>query len=70
MKSRHGRQIAIKATAHKLALIFYSMLKHGDEYHPTPSNQYEQRYRETLLKPLNKRATALGFALTPIEVVH
>jgi transposase len=70
IKSRHGRQIAIKATAHKLALIFYSMLKHGDEYRPTPSNQYEQRYRETLLKSLNKRATALGFALTPIEVVH
>lgn len=70
IQSRHGRQIAIKATAHKLALIFYAMLKHGTEYRPVPSNQYEQRYRQTLLKSLTKRAFALGFTLTPIDAVH
>lgn len=69
-QARHGRQVAIKATAHKLALIFYSMLKFGTEYRPTPSNQYEQRYRQTLLKSLTKRAAALGFTLTPTETVH
>ena len=70
IKSRHGRQVAIKATAHKLALIFYSMLKHGDEYRPLASNEYEQRYQQALLKSLARRATALGFSLTPIEEVH
>lgn len=70
IQSRHGRQVAIKATAHKLALIFYAMLKDGAEYRPTPSNHYEQRYRQTLLKSLTKRAAALGFTLTPLEAVH
>jgi transposase len=70
IRSRHGRQAAIKATAHKLALIFYSMLKTQTEYRDPGVNYYEQRYRETLLKSLTRNAATLGFALVPIEEVH
>ncbi|HVE71168.1 MAG TPA: IS110 family transposase [Thermoanaerobaculia bacterium] len=70
IRSRHGRQSAIKATAHKLALIFYSMLKNRTEYRDPGVNYYEQRYRETLLRSLTRNAAALGFALVPIEEVH
>jgi transposase len=70
IRSRHGRKAAIKATAHKLALIFYSMLKNGTEYHDPGVNYYEQRYRETLLKSLTRNATTLGFTLVPIQEVH
>jgi hypothetical protein len=70
IRSRHGRKAAIKATAHKLALIFYSMLKNGTEYRDPGVNYYEQRYRETLLKSLTRNAATLGFALVPMEEVH
>ena len=70
IQSRHGRQAAIKATAHKLALIIYSMLKNQTEYRDPGVDYYERRYRETLLNSLTRRASALGFTLVPIEEVH
>ena len=70
IRSRHGRQAAIKATAHKLALVFYSMLKNHTEYRDPGVNYYEQRYRETLLKSLTRNAATLGFALVPVQEVH
>ncbi len=70
IKSRHGRQAAIKATAHKLALVFYSMLKHQTEYRDSGVDYYEVRYRETLLKSLTRNAASLGFTLVPIQEVH
>jgi transposase len=68
IRSRHGRQIAIKATAHKLATIFYAMLKNRTEYRDRGVEYYELRHREHLLKSLTKQAVALGFTLTPMEV--
>jgi transposase len=70
IRSRHGRHAAIKATAHKLALIFYSMLKNHTEYRDPGVNYYEQRYRETLLKSLKRNAAILGFTLVLAEEVH
>lgn len=66
IKSRLGRAGAIKATAHKLATIFYSMLKHQTEYRDPGVDYYEQRYRDRLLNSLNKKAVSLGFQLTPL----
>lgn len=65
IKARHGRQAAIKATAHKLALIFYSMLKNQTEYRDPGVDYYERRYRDNVLKSLTKRAAEFGFALVP-----
>jgi transposase len=70
IKARHGRPTAIKATAHKLALIFYSMLKNGTEYRRSDADSYDERYRQTLVHSLTKKAAALGFALTPLHEVH
>lgn len=70
IRSRHGRQSAIKATAHKLALIFYSMLKNQTEYRDPGVDYYEQRYRENLLKSLKRQASTLGFTLAPLQEVH
>lgn len=70
IRSRHGRQAAIKATAHKLAIIFYTLLKNRTEYRDPGVDYYEQRYRENLLKSLTRKAATLGFTLTPVEEVH
>lgn len=73
VRVRLGRRGAIKATAHKLAVIFYSMLKNRTEYHDPGIDYYEQRYRENLLKSLTKKAQTLGYSLTalqPVQEVH
>lgn len=70
VQSRLGRAGAIKATAHKLAVIFYSMLKNKTEYHDIGVAYYEERYRERLLKSLKNNAAKLGFELAPILEVH
>jgi transposase len=70
VQSRLGRAGAIKATAHKLAIIFYSMLSNKTQYRDLGVNYYEERYRERLLNSLKRKAATLGFALSPIQEVH
>jgi len=70
IKSRHGRAVAIKATAHKLATIFYTLLKSRSPYQDPGVDHYEQRYRERLVNSLQKKAAALGYYLNPLQEVH
>ena len=63
MKSRLGSAAAITATAHKLAKVFYNMLKFGKEYVDQGQDYYQQRYRDAVVKSLEKRASKLGFQL-------
>ena len=70
IRSRHGRPTAIKATAHKLATIFYAMLKNRTEYADPGGDYYERRYHDNLLRSLSKKALALGFTLVPVQQVH
>ena len=56
-----GSSIAIKATAHKLAVIVYSMLKYGTEYVTRSQEQYEQQYRNRQLRNLKRQAKRLGY---------
>lgn len=70
IRGRYGRQSAIKATAHKLALIFYSMLKNKTAYADPGVDYYEQRYRDSMLNSLTRKASTLGYLLVPITEVH
>lgn len=70
IQSRHGRAVAIKATAHKLATIFYSVLKTRTPFCDLGADYYEQRYRQRLVNSLQKKAATLGFQLTPLQEVH
>jgi transposase len=70
IQSRNGRAVAIKATAHKLATIFYSMLKTRTPYRDPGVDYYETRYQQRLLNSLQKKAATLGFQLTPLQEVH
>ena len=63
LKSRVGAPKAITATAHKLARLVYSLLKHGTAYVTQGMEEYEQRYRERVVKALSRRAQELGYAL-------
>lgn len=63
LKKRLGAPKAITATARKLACIFYSMLKHGQEYVEKGIDYYEKLYKERVLKNLSKKANELGCVL-------
>lgn len=64
-RSRLGSPKAITATAHKLARIFYSMLKNGQEYVDQGRDEYEKQYQERVLSNLKKKAASLGYQLMP-----
>jgi transposase len=64
MKFRMGPAKANTATAHKLACIFYRMLRYGKEYVDPAAEYYEQKYRNRVVKNLQRRARLLGYELT------
>jgi transposase len=66
IQAKHGPQLAIKATAHKLARIVYTMIKTHTEYHDLGELYYQQRYHERTLRRLQHKATDLGFQLVPL----
>ena len=53
------------ATAHKLARLVYSMLKHGTEYVDAGQDYYERQHRERVVQNLTRRAKELGLVLVP-----
>lgn len=63
LKSRVGAPKAITATAHKLAVIIFQMLKNGVEYNEVGQDYYEKQYLERVIKNLSFRAQSLGFSL-------
>jgi len=67
MRAKHGGPKAITATAHKIARIFYHMLKYKQEYQDPGSNFYEQKYRDRVIKNLKRKAKALGLELVPLQ---
>ncbi|MEI6790941.1 MAG: hypothetical protein WCK42_07150 [Myxococcaceae bacterium] len=63
LKARIGAPKAITATAHKIAVIIYNMLKKGIEYVESGQDYYEQQYRDRVLKSLSMRAKKMGYSL-------
>ena len=58
---------AIRATAHKLARLIYNLLTKGEQYVDQGQDYYEERYQQRVLHHLNRKATAMGFNLVPID---
>jgi len=67
MKSRIGAPKAITATAHKLARLIYTLLKHGQEYVQTGQEAYEKQFQTRKLRALHNNAKSMGFKLISIE---
>ena len=65
MRARLGSPKAITAAAHKLARIFYHLWTKGEAYADPGVDAYEKRYRERLVKNLERKAHALGLTLVP-----
>jgi transposase len=63
LAARVGKAKAVTATARKLAVLFYNMLRHGSTYTDPGVDYYEERFRRRTLDNLRRRADALGFKL-------
>lgn len=68
MRSKFGPAKAITATAHKLAVIIYTMLKFKKSYRELGAEYYENKYRERVLGNLQKKAKELGYEILPATV--
>lgn len=68
LKSRKGPQIAIKATARKLAVLYYHAATKGMDYVEKGINDYNAQVKQTELHRLRKQASKLGFSLAEVLV--
>ncbi len=66
MRARLGPQQAMVATAHKMARVFYHVLKYREAFKPESIERYEQQRRDREIKHLMRRATKLGYELMPV----
>jgi hypothetical protein len=67
LRNRLGVPKAITATAHKLARLFYRLLKTRTPFVDFGQDYYEQQYRERITRNLKNKAASLGFQLIPVS---
>jgi transposase len=70
IRARGGEAKAVTATAHKLAKIYYRLLKYGEQYVEAGEKAYEERYQQQRLKALSKQAALMGFVLVAATVAQ
>ena len=68
IRARHGPGVAIVATAHKIARIFYVMLRERREYISPDPADYEAKQKERAIKHLKWKAAKLGLQVSPAPV--
>jgi transposase len=66
MRSRLGAPKAITATAHKLARIFFHLLRTGEAYSESNFAREQERSRVRTENHLRRQARELGYSLVPI----
>ena len=64
---RIGGDVAVFATARKLATLIYRLLRWGQSYVDEGAEAYENRYRQQRIQSLTTKAHALGYQLTPVN---
>ena len=67
MKAKLGPKGATMATAHKIAVIFYTMVKNQVEYDETLWDTRDAQREKRFEAKLKRQAKQLGYELVPIE---
>jgi transposase len=68
MKAKLGPKGATMATAHKIAVIFYAMVKNQVEYDETLWDTRDAQREKRFEAKLKRQAKQLGYELVPIEL--
>ena len=66
LAQRKGADIAVFASARKLATHIYRLLRWGQPYIDEGAQAYETRYEQQRLKTLGYKAKSLGYQLIPL----
>ena len=61
-KAKGGHKYAIVATARKIALIYYLMVRNKKEFSPVDLGEYRKRYTESKIAYLEKQLAKLKAA--------
>lgn len=64
---RKGANVAVFATARKLAILIYRMLRYGVAYVDEGLQTYEQRFQESKLRMCQQIANQFGYKLIQLE---
>jgi hypothetical protein len=67
LAQRLGADVAVFATARKLATLIYRLLRWGQPYMDEGVEAYEERYRQQRVKSLTAKAKDLGYQLTALN---
>src|SRR6516164_6471417 len=67
LAQRLGGDVAVFATARKLATLIYRLLRWGQPYMDEGVEAYEKRYRQQRVKSLTAKAKDLGYELTAVN---
>jgi transposase len=67
MKAKRGPAAATTATAHKIAMVFYTMVKNQAEYDETIWATRDAQRNKRLEARLQRQARQFGYRLVPIE---
>jgi hypothetical protein len=67
MKAQLGPTAAITATAHKIAVIFYAMVKYQREYDESVWVNRDAEREKRLEAKLRRQAAQRGYKLVPME---
>jgi transposase len=65
--ARMDKPRANTAVAHKLARMIYFMLTRGEDFIDQGQQRYEEQQHQRSVAALKRRATALGFQITPVQ---
>ena len=65
-RAHKGPAGAVTATAHKLAKLYYVLVKEQKEYEPESATQYEANQAARKVQKLTKQAAALGYELRAV----
>ena len=68
LAARVGKAKAVTATARKLAVLFYNVMRYGMQYVDPVATYYEERYRQRVVANLRRRAKSMGFVLQEVAV--
>ncbi len=66
IKAKKGFKVALKATARKIAVLYYNLMTKGHDFVEQGIIKYQQRFKEQQLVRLHKQAKSFGFQLTPV----
>jgi transposase len=63
IKAKKGTPKAVVATARKIAVIFYKLVKDKIKFNPIPIEKYSNSFKEQQIRRLKRQAQTYGFQL-------